>query len=105
MSVHTVHITYIISRGFLAAIKTSIISFIVLLFSIPLISLPCIESDLPELGLDLVDHIKNCLLQGCRSIKIDCFDGPEGPVVSRTTLQTLDQVLGTINESAFTSSP
>lgn len=71
----------------------------------PLNSLSCIESDVLELDLDVVDHIKNCLLQGCRSVKIDCFDGLEGPVVSRTTLQTLDQVLDAINESAFISSP
>ena len=60
------------------------------------------------LTLDVVDRIKTCLLQGCRSIKIDCFDGPEGPLVSTrsSTLQThsLDQLLEAINENAFTNS-
>lgn len=67
-------------------------------------SLPRVEPDIPELGPDVVEHIKNCLKQGCRSIKIDCFDGPEGPLVSRS-LQSLNHVLEAINESAFASSP
>jgi len=56
-------------------------------------------------GPSSIERYADVLRQGCRCIKVDCWDGTTGPVVyhgnTLTSKVPLEDVLETINEHAF----
>lgn len=60
-------------------------------------------------GASSVDGFIHALMRGCRSLDLQCFDGPEGqPTIHNGTLTSrisLIDALETINRYAFETSP